>query len=401
MTVKITHPSVTIRELTDRYMDGGEDNLVTALGGRLNIRPLYQRAFVYGPADRDNVIRSVYNGLPLNSMYWAVNPDGTYEVIDGQQRIISICQYITNDDGYRNPVAVNFNGRQTQTFQGLSPEKRREILDYELQVYLCDGTPDEKLEWFHTINIAGKPMTNQELLNADYTGSWLTDAKRFFSCRHNNRAINMCFYNNKSENTLLSVNGEAANRQALLELALRWISDSDPVRYPDIKNYMALHCNDADASGLIGYFIDVITWVRRTFTVYRKDLMKGADWGILYNKYRSRRYDPKEINKTLDYLCGIYDEDPDGLHKGGFLEYALSGDRTLIWKRLFSPRQQKQAYKNQKGRCAVCGRAFPLEKLEAHHKKAYADGGETVISNCLMLCHDCHADITAHQNSED
>jgi len=156
------------------------ENGVTAYGGKLNVRPAFQRAFVYEPNDRDKVMQTVYNGLPLNSIYWAINPDKTFEVIDGQQRIISICQYITNNDGDDNPIAINFNTKNNQTFEGLSEDKQKEILSYKLQVYICEGTDDEKLEWFHTINIAGKQMKPQELLNANYTGTWLSDAKIYF-----------------------------------------------------------------------------------------------------------------------------------------------------------------------------------------------------------------------------
>ena len=400
MTVKITQPTITIRKLVEQYHDGGADNRVVAFGGKLNVRPAFQRAFVYEPTERNKVMQSVYNGLPLNSMYWAINDDGTFEVIDGQQRIISICQFLTNDDGQGNPIAINFNGKNSQTFANLSPEKQKEILDYKLLVYVCHGSHDEKLEWFHTINIAGKTMTEQELRNADYTGKWLTDAKQFFSKRNNNEAINLAFYNNDNKQTLLSQNGELANRQALLELALRWIVGRQATKYSTIEEYMAKHCADENANELITYYSHLIKWVKALFYVYRPD-MKGIDWGYLYNTYGTDYHDVNKVEKKLKYLYDLYDEDPDGLKKSGFYEYVLSGDRTLIWKRLFSERQQRQAYKNQGGKCAGrCGRVFKFNELEAHHKVAFADGGETTIANCQMLCHDCHADITAKQNRD-
>ena len=343
--------------------------------------------------------------MPLNSMYWAVNPDGSFEVIDGQQRLISICQFITNDDGYGNPIAIDFNGRNTQTFEGLSPDKQKEILEYRLQVYVCEGSDDEKLDWFHTINIAGKQMTNQELLNANYTGDWLTSAKQFFSKRQNNTAINMSYYDNNDKKTLLNLStdrvlgdmgglGEKANRQLLLELALKWRINAETSEYPQIKDYMSKHRFDDDANELIQYFTNAINWVKHTFNVYRSD-MKGLEWGILYNKYKEKNINPIEIEKELKRLYDLYEVDPDGLKKKGFYEYCLSGDRTLIWHRAFSDRQQKQAYDHQKGKCARCGRAFALKELEGHHKKAFADGGETTIENCLMLCKNCHIDYHA------
>ena len=396
MAMTITTPVITIRELVKNYKDSG-DNGVVAYHGNLNVRPAYQRAFVYEPNDRDRVMMSVYNGLPLNSMYWAANPDGTYEVIDGQQRIISICQFITNDDGHGNPIAINFNGKNNQSFEGLSPEKREEILDYRLQVYLCNGTDDEKLEWFHTINIAGKQMTEQELLNANYTGPWLSDAKQYFSKKANNKALSISFCDNDNSHMLVNKDAVAANRQELLELALRWrISKSD--QYKEIKDYMAQHRFDENAEELWNYYKSVIAWVKKMFPVYRKE-MKGIDWGTLYNKYSNNKYTPAALEAELKRLYDLYDVDPDGLKKSGFYEYVLSGDRTLIWHRIFSDKQQRQAYANQGKKCGGrCGRDMPFSALEAHHKVAFVDGGETTIDNCVMLCHDCHADITAHQN---
>lgn len=404
MTMKTTQPHITIRELVNGYKDNGEKGVV-AFDGKLNVRPAYQRAFVYNPDDRDRVMLSVYNNMPLNSMYWAINTDGTYEVIDGQQRLISICQFITNDDGFGNPIAINFNGKNTQTFAGLSEEKQQQILDYCLQIYICEGTDDEKLDWFHTINIAGKTMTNQELLNANYTGSWLTDAKRFFSKKNNNEAINISYYDNDDKKTLLNIStdktwgemgslGEKANRQLMLELALNWRIDKNQDEYLQIKDYMGKHRFDKNADDLIGYFKNVINWVKSTFTVYRSD-MKGIDWGILYNKYHNHVYDAAKTNEKLDYLYELYSKDPDGLKKKGFYEYCLSDDRTLIWHRTFSERQQEQAYAKQGKKCARCHKTFPIKELDGHHKKAFSIGGETTIENCVMLCKECHADLHA------
>ena len=399
MAMKISTPVITIDDLVKKYKDDSDtDQGVKAYGGKLQVRPAYQRAFVYEPDDRDRVMQSVYNGLPLNSMYWAINPDGTYEVIDGQQRIISICQFITNNDGYGNPIAINFNGKNNQTFDGLSPAKQKEILEkYTLQVYVCDGTDDEKLEWFHTINIAGKRMTEQELLNANYTGAWLSAAKKHFSKKRNNEAINLCFYNNNERDTLLSVSGDDANRQVLLELVLRWIIGTNAAQYPEIKDYMAIHRFDDNADELWNYFKTVIAWVRTTFPNYRRE-MKGLDWGALYNKYHQKKYTAEQLEVELTRLFHIYSIDPDGMKKSGFYEYVLSNNRSLIWHRIFSDKQQAQTYINQGKKCDKCKKPFKIADLEAHHKIAFGDGGETTIPNCQMLCHDCHADITAHQN---
>ena len=284
--MKTSQPQIKIKDLVNGYQDKDEKGVV-AFGGKLNVRPAYQRAFVYNPDDRDRVMLSVYNNMPLNSMYWAKNPDNTFEVIDGQQRLISICQFITNDDGNGNPIAIDFNGRNTQTFDGLSTDKKEEILNYQLQIYVCEGTDDEKLDWFHTINIAGKQMTNQELLNANYTGKWLTDAKQFFSKKNNNEAIAISYYDNDDRKTLLNLAadrvlgdmgnlGDKANRQLLLELALNWRIAAEPNNYPLIKDYMSKHRFDDDANDLIAYFTNVSNWVKQTFEIYHSD-MKELD----------------------------------------------------------------------------------------------------------------------------
>ena len=215
----------------------------------------------------------------------------------------------------------------------------------------------------------------------------------------------MSYYDNNDKKTLLNLStdrvlgdmgglGEKANRQLLLELALKWRINAEESKYPQIKDYMGIHRFDDDANELIQYFTNAINWVKQTFNVYRSD-MKGLEWGILYNKYKEKNINPIEIEKELKRLYDLYEVDPDGLKKKGFYEYCLSGDRTLIWHRAFSDRQQKQAYDHQKGKCARCGRAFALKELEGHHKKAFADGGETIIENCLMLCKNCHIDYHA------
>ena len=250
-------------------------------------------------------------------------------------------------------------------------------------------------------------MTNQELLNANYTGAWLTDAKSFFSKKQNNDAVVLSYYDNDDKKTLLSLTadktlgdmgglGDKANRQLLLELALSWICDSEKDKYPEIKRYMGEHRFNENADELKRYFKNVISWVKRTFYVYRTE-MKGLEWGVLYNRYHSKQYSPDILEKELMRLFALYETDPDGLKKKGFYEYALSGNRSLIWHRAFSDRQQKQAYQNQSGKCARCHKKFPLSQMQGHHRVAFADGGETTIGNCVMLCEACHKDLHAEE----
>ena len=171
--MKIELNKVKVSDLVNGYADNGENGVV-GFSGKLNIRPAYQREFIYKEKQRNEVINTIRKGFPLNTMYWAVAGDG-FELMDGQQRTISFCQYVTEI------IPVRFDDGHELAFTSLTIDQQNQILDYELSIYICDGTPSEKLEWFRIINIAGKPLTNQELLNAMHTGSWLTDAKRWFS----------------------------------------------------------------------------------------------------------------------------------------------------------------------------------------------------------------------------
>ena len=199
-TMEITLHKITIGELAKGYVDN-QDAGVKAYGGLLDVRPPYQREFVYNDKEREAVIDTVTKDYPLNVMYWSVREDGTYEIIDGQQRTISICQYVAGAFSY-----------MFRYFDNLTADEKRQILDYELFVYLCKGTDKEKLKWFQTINIAGKKLTDQELLNAVYASEWLSDAKRYFS-KPNCGAYRM---GNKY------VSGSPI-QQDYLETVLRWV----------------------------------------------------------------------------------------------------------------------------------------------------------------------------------
>ncbi len=234
---------ISVREVTAGYINNQEDGVV-GYGGLLNIRPKYQREFVYRDKQRDSVIETVRKNFPLNVMYWVKNDDNTYEVLDGQQRTISICEY----------VAGNFS-LDFQYFHNLTDTEREQILDYKLMVYFCEGNDREKLDWFKTINIAGEKLTDQELRNAIYTGTWLTDAKRYFS-RSSGPAYGL-------GNNYLS---GSAIRQEYLETAISWINSGE------IEAYMATHQHDPNAFELWSYFQNVITWTSAVFPNYRREM---------------------------------------------------------------------------------------------------------------------------------
>ncbi len=351
--MEIELKEITVRELNDGYEDN-EEHGVVGFGGKLDIRPLFQREFIYGEKERNAVIDTVTKDFPLNVMYWAVREDGDFEIIDGQQRTISICQYVSGDFSVDGLAIHN-----------LPKDKKEQILNYKLSVYLCSGTDSEKLEWFKIINIAGKILTNQELRNAVYSGSWVSDAKRYFS-------KSTCVAYGLASDYLSG----SANRQEYLETAIKWISNNA------IEDYMSKHQHDKEATELWKYFKDVITWIETIFTTKRKKIMKGIDWGTLYNQYKDEKYDTKEIDeKTAKLIL-----DDDVTKNSGIYSYILTGDEKYLSIRSFTPAMKQKVYEKQKGKCVVCGEHFELSEMEADHIDPWRDGGKTTEENCQMLC---------------
>jgi hypothetical protein len=350
--MKIELKEITVRELTEGYQDNDENGVV-GFGGKLDIRPPYQREFIYKEKQRDAVINTITKEFPLNVMYWAVRNDGKFEVIDGQQRTISICQYVNGDFAY-----------MYRYFHNLQPDEQKQLLDYKLMIYLCSGTDSEKLEWFRTINIAGEKLTEQELRNAVYAGSWVSDAKRYFS-------KNGCPAYGIGNDYL---NGSAI-RQEYLETAIEWISNGN------VEDYMSKHQHDPNASELWIYFQSVITWVNAIFPNKRK-FMKGVDWGSLYNKYKGKKYDAKVIEKEIAKLI----LDDDVTKKSGIYPYILTRDEKHLSIRAFSDSIKQKVYEKQEGKCIVCGNHFDITAMEADHITPWHEGGKTIEENCQMLC---------------
>ncbi len=346
---------MTIREVMADYSDRGEEG-VTAFNGELNIRPKYQREFVYSGKQRDEVIRTVKRGFPLNVMYWMKNDDGTFEVLDGQQRTISIGQYLSGDFSIDN-----------RFFHNMTKGEQDQIFDYELMIYHCEGTDKERLDWFRIINIAGEKLTDQELLNAVYTGPWLSDAKSRFS------KTNCAAYRIANDGGAL-MSGTAI-RQEYLERALEWINDGD------IAGYMAIHQHDPNANELWMFFRNVIDWARLTFPVYRKE-MKSVDWGPLYKQFHQVTYDTAELEKEVSALM----MDEDVTKKSGIYPYVLTHQEKYLNIRAFTPQMNCEAYERQKGICLACGKHFDIAQMEADHITPWSQGGRTSADNCQMLC---------------
>jgi hypothetical protein len=312
---------ITVRELTASYEDN-EEGGVLGYGGKLDIRPPYQREFIYKDKQRDAVVDTITKDFPLNVMYWAVRDDGNFEIIDGQQRTISICQYVEGD--------FAFNGRY---FHNLQRDEQEQILGYKIMVYLCSGTDSERLQWFKTINIAGEKLTDQELRNAVYAGSWVTDAKRYFS---------------KTGCPAYGLGGDYLNgsaiRQEYLETVIDWNSNGD------IEGYMAKHQHKPNANSLWLYFQAVIAWVQATFPNYRKE-MKGIEWGPLYGLFKDHEIHPQKLEAEISRLM----EDEDVTNKKGIYSYVLEGKEKYLNIRAFTKNQKREAYERQGGIClAVC-----------------------------------------------
>ena len=353
--MKIELHEITVRDLVEGYKDCQEEGVV-GYDGRLNIRPPYQREFVYKDKQRNAVIETVQKKFPLNVMYWVVN-SRLFEVLDGQQRTISLCQYVTGK--------FSLNDRY---FHNLPDDKQNEILDYKLMVYFCEGTDSEKLDWFKIINIAGEKLTDQELRNAVYTGPWLADAKLKFS-----KSNCVAYLLGKDYVTGSPI------RQEYLETAIDWFNDGK------IEEYMSRNQHVQNANELWLYFHSVIEWVKAVFPHYRKE-MKGLRWGEYYNRFKDQSFDTAMFDERIKELM----VDDDVTKKSGIYEYLLTNDERYLSIRKFPDSMKRAAYERQNGNCPNCENHFSIDEMEGDHITPWSDGGKTTKENCQMLCKDCN-----------
>ena len=353
--MKIELHKIKIRRVIAGYKDSAEEGVV-AYDGKLDIRPKYQREFVYKEKQRNAVIETIKNSFPLNVMYWMIREDGGYEMLDGQQRTISIGQYVNGDFSLNN-----------RYFDNLTKEEKDRILDYELMIYFCEGTDRERLDWFWIINTYGEKVNDQEIRNAVYTGPWLSDAKLKFS------KSNCAAYLLANDGGQL-VSGSPI-RQEYLETVFSWINDGK------IEDYMAKHQHDKNADELWQYFQDVIEWARKTFTNYRRE-MGNIQWGELHNEFKGKRLDSNKLETEIKELM----LDDDVTSKTGIYQYVLTRNEKFLNIRAFTDKQKREAYERQRGKCVKCKKHFEIEEMEADHIKPWHEGGKTVAKNCQMLC---------------
>ncbi len=353
--MEIALRNITVRELVAGYQDSQEAGVV-GFAGKLNIRPPYQREFVYNDQQREAVIDTVTRGFPLNTMYWARTEDG-FEIIDGQQRTVSLCQYVDGVFSYKD-----------RYFHNLQQDEKQAILDYALTVYQCQGTDSEKLDWFRTINIAGEKLTDQELRNAVYAGSWTADAKRYFS-------KTQCAAWQLGDKYMTG----SPIRQDYMETVISWMNDGD------IESYMAKHQHDKNANPLWLYFQATISWVKATFPKYRKE-MKGLAWGLLYNRHKEDNLDPATLETETARLMA----DDEVTKKKGVYEYLLTGNEKFLSIRTFTESNKRTLYERSNGTCASCKKHFELQAMEADHITPWSQAGKTELANGQMLCRECN-----------
>lgn len=402
MTMNIELREIQLKDLFDGYQNNDENGVI-GYHGRLNIRPKYQREFIYNDKEQEAVVKTIKNGFPLNTMYWAIARDDQtgdpitdekgqqiYEMLDGQQRTISACEFLNNK------FSVNY-----QTFfnikQSMS-DLANKILNYELQVYICDGTVSEKLAWFRTINIAGEKLTEQELLNAQYTGEWLTAAKQFFSKTNCSAGELPVIHDHKGSEYLKG----SPIRQDYLATVLQWIADYQGLPKRDVKgdSYMSKHQGDETATELKNYYNSVMEWVGSKFKVYRKE-EKSLPWGYWYNNYQNGECHGQIIEKTKDeiedkilQLLG----DDEVTSTKGIYEYIIDGEEKHLSLRAFDSKTAREIYERQNHKCPYCekqigGHTYPqgtseykFSEMEADHIVPWSKGGKTEESNCQMLC---------------
>lgn len=358
MITEITQ--IRIGDIAKGFIDDDEKG-AKAFSNKLNLRPPYQREYCYGNNNgvkEDAVVETILQGYPLGFFYWAENEDGTYEIIDGQQRTISFCRYMNN--------IFSFSKTQKKFFN-LSKEQQQKIEDYKIFVCICKGNTDDRLEWFIKINTSPSIMKTQELLNAHYTGTWLSDAKRYFSKTN-------CAAQKISEDY---VKGDA-NRQDILEVALNWITDGNPA------SYMSDHQHDANAKPLYDYFETVIKWIKTTFPTTNK-VMKSVNWGKLWKTYHENKYDIAKLEKQVNILMA----NESVTKKAGIYEFVLSGQNmdlaNLLSVRAFSEKDKQTAYAKQKGIDPFDEQHYKYDDMEADHIIPWVDGGTSTLDNLQMI----------------
>lgn len=373
------HIDWTVGDICKGFIyDKNEDKGLFGLNGKLIVQPEYQRNYIYGDGKKDvAVIDSLLRGYPLGLIYFVLNKDGMYEVLDGQQRITSFGRYV--NETWKFSIARN--GKEYK-FSSLDKDEQQKILNSPLTIYVCEGEPSEIKEWFEIINMRNVPLVKQELLNAAYHGKFVTLARKEFSNSNNGNISRWKTY----------ISGDV-KRQAILEAALDWVSDGK------IDAYMSEHRQDDNIDELKNHFETVLDWIDGIFD-YTGSYVCGLDWGRLYKQYHGNPYQKDKVTQRVDELL----EDTQVKNKKGIFEFILGGetDTSLLDVRVFDDKVKKAVYNKQTkdakehdySNCPLCRigheknakRIYQLKEMEADHVTAWTKGGSTDESNCQMLC---------------
>ncbi len=384
--MEIKRVSIKIVDLCDGYKNDSEEDIergVYAYHGKLCVRPAFQRMFVYDKKQENAVIDTALKGFPLNIMYWVDNGDGTYDCLDGQQRTISLCNFVDGISSFQAPWLKDNARIYIHTLKRIDPDLYAKFMNYELEVYICRGTKAEQMEWFKTINIAGEELYPQELRNASYVSRWLTDAKRYFS-KANASSTAKC----PAERLGGQYTNKNANRQEILEQVISWrIGSKEDV---DICNYMEAHINDKDASDLWNYFNNVINWITTVFYETYDKGMATVNWGKLYNDYHTEDFDADEISEKFNELMMYKATKELDISVAKICEYCITRDEALLKHREFNEAQKTTMYNQQRGICPDCGKHYLKAEMHAHHIVPWYNGGVTELANGVMLCEECH-----------
>jgi 5-methylcytosine-specific restriction endonuclease McrA len=371
---------ITVKDICEGFVYNElEGKGLFGLSGKLTIQPEYQRNYIYasdGGKKEVAVIESLLKGYPIGLIYFNQVSENSLEVLDGQQRITSVGRFVTDKFAIKDEYGME------QIFGNMAQDKKAKILETKLLVYECSGTESQIKEWFRTINIAGVPLVPQELLNAIYSGPFVTLGKEEFSNSQNSNIQKWSAY----------ISG-SVNRQAFLERALEWVSKGN------VDNYMSRHRYDKNITELKNYFNSVIDWVSSVFKDVESE-MRGLEWGQLYEKYHSKAYDPAKVSEDVQKLYG----DPYVKNRKGIFEYILGGsvDTKLLDIRVFDEATKKSVYATQtaqaetkiESNCPLCAighdanksKIWKLGEMDADHVAAWSKGGATDAKNCQMLC---------------
>ncbi len=383
--IEVEKVKIKVRDIFNGYEN--KEGKTIGYNGKLNIRPEFQREFIYNPEQEEAVIHSVLDGFPLSLIYWGETENG-YDLIDGQQRTLSIMRFISN----KYAIRINYIGHKkiSRTFEELSEEERNSILNYELDIALLKGTPDSKLKYFEIINTAGEKLNNQEMINAAYHGLFINQSRNLFS-------------NKKSEFfTEAGADGNWINfivekdsdikRQLILEKMLKWVSLG---KGKTIEEYVSQN-RENNSEEFKAEILKILKWSKETFAPESKDYydwMKKVKWAEVFYENEKKKAEDKvavkyeDIPKRIKELSAM-----PGIDKNeGIPMFLVTGEEKYLNSRSFNKKDIINKWKEQDKKCASCGEAKDEDQIAGDHIVSWSKGGRTEYENLQVLCKRCNS----------